>query len=366
MANRAVLQKPKNKVVRKTASESFVVNRKYLGDEYTVADVKKYGLIRAFNWYNTMCDVDEARQYIIDYYKNEKTVVSRVKRIPNDRIPLVAAWIFRIHARGYNDENLLARANDMIKKSLKHAEPEKVEKPTVEKISIQDRIKEKLQDIIGDIEALIDSEQPFSVYEYMQKNQIAAMYASKIEEYYAPICQEMIDLFKDRDPDLKEGYKGLTKKQKEAKVQVYLDIINDLKRYGSNTKKVRKPRKARPVSTDKILKLFKYQKESNEFKLVSIDPALILGANELWTFNTKNKTLNRFVAQGPSGLSVNRTSISGYDPNNSKSMKIGRKTEEHLKTVLTGGKIVLRRLSEQMNGEINGRVNETTILLKKL
>lgn len=365
MAKRAVLQKVKKKVVRKTRSETYMVNWKYLGDEYTVAEINKFGLIRTFNWYNTMCDVEEARQYIIEHYKNEKTVVSRIKRLPNDRVPLVAAWIFRIHSRGYHDEHLLARASDKVKESLKYAEPIKEEKPAVEKISIQDRIKDKLQDIIGDIEALIDTEQPFSVYEYMQKNQIPAMYAAKIEEYYTPICQEMIDLYKDRDPQLKEGYKHLTKKQKEAKVQIYLDLINDLKRYGSNTKKTRKPRKARPVSTEKILKNFKYQKESNEFKLVSIDPALIIGANELWTFNTNNKMLSKFVANGPAGLSVNRTSIVGYDPNASKCIKIGRKTEEQLRLVLTGGKLQLKKFAEQMNVISSSRLNDMTILLKK-
>jgi hypothetical protein len=45
-------------------------------------------------------------------------------------------------------------------------------------------------------------------------------------------------------------------------------------------------------------------------------------------------------------------------------MKIGRKTNERLQAVLTGGKIVQKRLVAEMQNEANGRINENTILLK--
>ena len=53
-----------------------------------------------------------------------------------------------------------------------------------------------------------------------------------------------------------------------------------------------------------------------------------------------------------------------YNSDNSKSIKIGRKTSEKLQAVLTGGKIVLRKMIEEMTGEANGRINENTIILK--
>jgi hypothetical protein len=69
---------------------------------------------------------------------------------------------------------------------------------------------------------------------------------------------------------------------------------------------------------------------------------------------------------GPSGLSVRGTTITDFDESASKSIKIGRKTSERLETVLTGGKIVLRKMIEEMTGEVNGRINENTILLKAI
>jgi hypothetical protein len=98
--------------------------------------------------------------------------------------------------------------------------------------------------------------------------------------------------------------------------------------------------------------------------LASINPETIIGSQTLWTFNTGNNTLSVFNAVDRAGLSVNRTAITNYDPKTSKSMRIGRKTAERLKSVLTGGKIVLRKVQDEMNNEVSERINISTILLK--
>ncbi len=103
-------------------------------------------------------------------------------------------------------------------------------------------------------------------------------------------------------------------------------------------------------------------------KLTSVNPTSILGAQELWVFNTSNKVLTVFRARGPAGLDVNRTSITGYDVDTSVSKKIGRNTEKIIDRVLNGGKVVLRKLfdDEISSGFIktSERLNTNTLLLK--
>ena len=88
------------------------------------------------------------------------------------------------------------------------------------------------------------------------------------------------------------------------RVVFFNKLIDDAQRYGNVTKKTRAPRKPRTISMDKKLKSLKYQKENNEFKIASINPEKIIGAQELWTFNTKYKIVTVFRAIDRGGLQV--------------------------------------------------------------
>lgn len=358
---KSLLKVRKIKKPRITRSESYLVNLKYLGEEPDSSKLKTWSdFAKAYSWYGSMCSKDEAREYLKDYLvKNEPSLVKKVARIPDNWIPFTAAWSCRIATR--TDSKISDRTLEMINDAVAMATPEEPkEKPKAEKSSIQDRIKERLSEVIGDIEVLYDADMPMDLYSYLQKNEIPAMYSSKIVDYYKPILEEMQLAATGKI----EGYSNFTKKQLVAKVAMLQKIVDDAVRYGGNVKKARAPRQKKAPSADKLLKNFKYQKESNEHKLTSVSPQSVLGAQTLWTFNTKYNVLSVFVADGPAGISVRGTSLVGYNSDSSKSLKIGRKTNEKLDAVLKGGKIVQKRLIEEMKNEANGRVNENTILLK--
>ena len=359
----------KPKTVRKTKSENYLVNWKYLGDEPLYnGKIDKVQLIKAFNWYNVMVEEDEVRQYIADYLKSTKheILIKRINTIPFMHLPLSSAWIFRLHMRGADvGEEMLGQAMLKLLNALEHEKEIREEKKPVDKPNIQERIRERGYDIIGDIEALIDAGEKFNMYEWLQKNEIPAMYANKIAEYYGPIWGELT--MAQTDSAIAEGYKHLTAKQLRDKVAFYNQLVADAERYGDNTKKARAPRKKKAPTTEKLLKNFVYLKAFNEYKLQSVDPATIIGAQELWTFDTKSNKLSVFRARGPAGLSIKRTAIDGYDVDQSLTKKIGRKTDENLKKVLTGGKIVLRKLMDEINVQptnFTDRINNNIVLLK--
>jgi|APGre2960657373_1045057.scaffolds.fasta_scaffold02017_6 hypothetical protein len=356
-------RKLKPKAVRKTRSEQYIVNFKYLGDE---PDANKLTTVTdqaaAFNWYNSMCSKEEARDYISDYLVvHNPEMTKKVSRIPDNWIPLTAAWVCRMSTR--SGKKVDDRIMIMITDAMNHIKEEQLlDKPKVDKPSIQDRIRERGYDIVGDIEEMIDKGDEFSLYGWLKKNEIPAMYAVKIADYYSPILDEMTEAYAGKI----DGYENWTKSQLKARVALYSQIISDAEKYGDVTKKTRAPRKPRLISTEKLLKNFKYQKESAEYKIASINPEKIIGAQELWVFNTKYKVLTVFRAIDRGGLKINRSSITNYSEENSCSRSTGRKTEEVLKKISDGGKITLRKLMDELKSErgLQHRINENTVIMK--
>jgi len=349
--------------IKMSRSPDYLINKKFYGDE-PVSISSKVNLIRAFNWYNVMCDRNKARQYLKDYF-TDKAMHKTIDNIPDNRIPLTSAWLCRIATNNKQElqVNDWVRVNNDIQDAIGHYIEEEKPKTVVARPSIQDRIKERLSDIIGNIETILDSGELVNIYEWLQKNEIPAAYAKKIAEYYTPLRDEYAYVLTVND----DGYQSYTKTDIKVKMGYILKLIEDCERFSGNVKKARTPRKKKEVSVDKLLKHFKYQKENKEFKLTSVNPASIIGVQELWTFNTKYNILCVLRARGPAGLSIKRTTITGFDDKLSLSKRIGRKTETVLKEVLSGGKITLRKLMDNINSspvDTNGRTNENLIILK--
>jgi hypothetical protein len=371
MARRQALIQRKTKTVRVTKSEQYLVNKKYLGDEpllkgnYTNSDFSN-----ALTWYNYMCTASDARDYIKNYLesKGRDVELKLFKKVPDSWIPTTAAWVARIMTRGTivtpDSVHFFEKKFSECLKKVSAAE-EETEQPEKVVVSVHQRMREKASDIIGEIESMLDKGDQFSLYDWLKANEIPAAYSPQIIAYYSPWLEELLEAATEPDNQLKEAYGHLTKKQLKDRILFFNKMIEDAQRYGENKKKTRAPRKPRTVSVEKKLKSLKFQKEDKEFKIASINPEKIIGAQELWTFNTKYKTLTVFRAIDRGGLQVKGTSIINYDEKNSFTKRTGRKPEEYVKKVLEGGKMVLRKLMDDMKeAPLAYRINENTILLR--
>ena len=361
------------KKVRKSHSETYLINKKYYGDEPTFkSGHDRMAILNGFNWYNTMAEEDDVRQYIVEFYKTtgKSNEIAKFSRVPFMRVPRTAASVFRMYMRGATlDEGMLDRAKQSVADCMKYAEQEKVETTSnVVRLSIQDHMNNKVKDFIADLDSLLDTNPTnFSMYAILQSAQFPANLSMKVADNYRPIMEEISDAIDKKDPQLVEGYSRYTKKQMKDMLALYTGIVEDCEKHSGNIRKARKPRKKKVISVDKKLKNFQFQKEDSSLKISSVNPETILGAQELWTFNTKSKVLSVFRAVDRGGLNVKSTAITGYDPATSQSKKIGRKTEEILNTVQTGGKVILRKLFDTINTDnlkFIDRLNSNTILLK--
>jgi hypothetical protein len=239
-------------------------------------------------------------------------------------------------------------------------------------VSIQDRIREKISEYIGEIEEQVDLfsesdyKSDFDMYKWLTSNNVKSQPANAIAEYYVPWRDELKQAIAKKDEQLVEGYSHMKPAQLKRFVGFLDGIIKDATTWGSNQKTVRKARVKKAPSVEKQIAKIQYAKENKELKIVSINPALIIGCNQLWVFNTKYRKLMRYDAIGPTGLSIKGTTLQGYDVEASISKTV-RKPDEVLPRVLNGGKIVIRKLMDELNSKSsvpNGRINGDTILLR--
>lgn len=369
MANRPALIKKRTKKTRSTKGETYLINKKHMGDEPSFKGVMtNIDYINALNWYNTMCDTSDARDYLKEYLKAQGRTaeLKKLSSVPDTWIPTTAAWIARMIHRGCN---VMPTSRPFLEMKLKEcylkAKVEQSEQKG-QTISIQDRIREKTLDLIGDIEQMIDSGESFELFTWMKTKEIPAQYSTAIIAHYSGWLQELIEAYEGKDEQLNEAYRHMTKKQIKDRILFINSIVEDAGRYGNVTKQTRAPRKPRPVSVEKKLKHFKYQKEFPELKIASVNPEKIIGCQELWTYNTKYKIVTVFRALDRGGLQINRSSITGFDESSSYSKGCGRKPEIIIDKIQKGGKIVLRKLIDDLKTDkpLQVRINENTIIMK--
>jgi hypothetical protein len=123
----------------------------------------------------------------------------------------------------------------------------------------------------------------------------------------------------------------------------------------------------KPKDAAKQITRLKYQESSKEFDLTSVSPARIPTSHQLFTFNTKYRTLSVYTADGPSGFEVKGTSIKGFSE--SESFVLGlRKPKETLDVIVSSTpKQIEKHISTKLKTKkrkANGRINQQTIILR--
>jgi len=255
-------------------------------------------------------------------------------------------------------------------------EPEVVEdKAAVPVMSIQDRVREATFAMTEELEETIESfsrdpeafdPKAFKVLNLLRGKQTKAAHARIIKDYYQRQYKEYLELQEGKCEQLKEAYRHLSKAQVKKIVAFYQEILSACDMLMQEAKVNRKPRAKKSKPVEKIVEKLKYAKANEPLKLVSISPADIVGAKELWVFNIKTRKLGKYITSEFGELSVKGTSITGFDENKSV-QKTLRKPEEQLKEFKAAGKVALRKFLEDIKAvdiKLNGRINEETILLK--
>ena len=263
--------------------------------------------------------------------------------------------------------------NDIDPETAKAAE---AAKPTVYTPSIQERMREAALRMTEEIEDAIEGfhadpenfdPKAFKLLNLLKGKGVKAAHARIIKTLYQSDLDEMLELASGKaDEQLTEGYSHRSKKQIKSLIAFYQEIHAACDMLAQEAKVNRAPRAKKSVPAEKIVAKLKYMKTNEPLKLVSINPADIIGAKELWIFNTKTRKLGKYVAEEYKELGVKGTTITGFNENHSVQKTI-RKPEEKLKEFKAANKVALRKFLEDINAtdtKMNGRINEETVLLK--
>lgn len=263
--------------------------------------------------------------------------------------------------------------NDIDEEAVKAAE---ADKPAVYVPSIQERTRdaamamtEEIEDAYQNFQSDPENFDPkaFKMLNLLKGKGAKAAHARIIRDFYARDLAELNELASgNADEQLKEGYKHRSRKQIKNFIAFLTEIESACNMLMQEAKVNKKPRKTKAVSKDKLVAKLKYKKTDEPLKLVSVNPADIIGAQELWVFNSKTRKLGKYVAAEFQELGVKGTTITGFSEMKSV-QKTLRKPAEQLKAFKEAGKVALRKFLEDINAvdtKMNGRLNEETILLK--
>ena len=246
------------------------------------------------------------------------------------------------------------------------------DKGNVVKLTIQDRMREKFHDIIGEIEEWYDNwdqgkEVPDMVTWFRTTN-VPQQFVNQIAEVFTPRMEELLAAKgKNADEQLKEGYRHIDKAKLKHLSEFYSKLTDALETYGAVKKAVRKARVKKAPSREKMVSKVKYCVQNTELNLVSVNPVDIMGAKELWIYNIKTRKMGKYVAAADSGqLGIKGNTVLGYDEKKSIAKTL-RKPSEQLKQFANSGKIALRTFLEDIKAvpvELNGRLSADIVLLK--
>jgi len=339
-------------------------------------------LRKSFYYYNYFYEQKDCKPHFIEWMKSsqfDRDVVRIVEKSSDKMLPMTACSLIMAHRRGMpllprhiefltkTIDRIVDRDDPDVVEQTKTATPEQVAlRPT-----IQDRLNEKTSEQLGEFEGELDNiyqkkDSKFKAYDYLTANNVPQSQLNKFESVFRKHRNELESAQSKQDEQLVEGYKFLKSADFKRIIGWIDQVLSDIEQYRGVKKATKKVKAKKAPSKDKLVSKLKYAKEDKTLKVVSINPADIIGASELWIYNNKTRKLGKYVAASYQTLTVKGTSIVGYDTDKSVSKTL-RKPEEQLKDFAKAGKVALRTYLKDIKAvevKLNGRIGPDVLLLK--
>ena len=357
-------------------SEPLVSKLDPTSDDYIIT------LMRINNWYSTDKTRSDAHKYFVQYVKHNMPSSSKLfAEVDEKDVHMTYGWMARMllqganirkdHLDGFNKE--LNRLFEIGKKRLdakKNVITVTTPVAVVKRPSIQDAIKDKASEYIGELEGFVDefctADKDFNLYTHLKGNQIPAPYTTFVKTWAVKKLDQWNEVAESKDSQIVEGYSNFPKRKITKIVKLFESFVEDCNKYGQFKKANRKVRATREKPAVAQIKSLKYKLKDDELGLTSAKAFDLVGAEQVWLFNTKTRKLSVYTSESTKGMTVKGTTLQNWSPEKSK-QKTLRKPEEQIKDLLTLGKVKLRTFLDTIKSKeqaVNGRINIDTIILK--
>ena len=348
------------------------------GEPITTKDRYSIDLPMALNWYGLHEEDRVMRKWLSSYLitTNKRQYLKAVDKAWDVEIKAMAVLV-RLMARDQYVSDEHKQFIDDRLEFIKAKYIEDVAKPTTivaktatvatPMISIDQRIIDAARKYAAEVDGEIDNfvrnkKSDFSMKAFLLSNSISGAVSKKIGGFYTGLVSELKEALEGKDEQLVEGYSYFTKAELK-RFQLYVEnILADCQQQVVAAKSNRAPRKRKEKPAGVLVARMQYQKEFAELNMKSIPPTTIIGASELWVYNTKYRRVSVYYALDRGGLSVRGTTILNYDTSKSETKTL-RKPEEFFKTEGKRAMAFAMKSLKTKGVTPNGRINSETILV---
>lgn len=336
-------------------------------------------MLAAFNWYSYNYVGSDSKKFVLNYlkkaFKGGDQVAAKFADLEDWRFgatgwmakqlhdghKLPASYMERFQER-LKALNLLLKARaPVVAATIKEAAPAVAKLFTTGAKSIISEIDERI-DTFTKKEFL-----EFNAYNWLAERSPSSNTISDVIDYYQPYLDEVLAAeAKSGDDQVREAYEKIPKARIRSLRDFLAKFISASDQLSHTKKRERKPRAKKVKSALQLTKGLKYKQSDDTYKIRSIQPTELVGALQLWVFNTKTRKLGVYHAVDDKPLSIKGTTIQDYNETTSFQKKV-RKPEKVLPDVLSGNKVALRKIMDGVNAKsskLNGRINSDTILLR--
>ena len=363
---------------------------------------------RAINFYNYYLDSSLMKPMVLEWMKKngyKKEEIAAIKEASPFALPSTVGKLVRCLERGmpsmhpeavehfaslpFHDENnppipkddikvinrLIHDALGVLKQTKYINETEAVAAaPKMHQPSPLERIRKNVEkDVIAPLDSLIDdwantakTPPTLNINAYLKDHKVPAQGCKFILDWLNRHYDEYNSALEKTDAQFVEGFSYLSKTSLRKIVKILEDLISDVKNHAKIKNNTRKPRVKKVKNADKQVARLKYQTNSAEYNLDSINPSRIPTSQRLYTFNTKTKMLSVYYATGASGFAVQGTTVKMYDAESSFGATL-RKPKDILAAILGATPKKLDKIFDGVSlkkKKVNGRINPQTIILK--
>jgi len=334
----------------------------------------------------------DLKKEVIKYLKTlnpKHEFLDRIYDIPENRFSTVGKYMYVLNHGADIPEDIFTGLTPALEKIIAE---EKIQTPTIQKvggtehkgttretprmvITIQDRLLEKTREVAGEVEGWIDdfylarkTATPKTIEEFVNLFKSLGMkspHMKLMHGFFERRAAEIATAAEGKDKELLEGYSNFTSLELKKFSTFFQNLLASCNMMQEIAKVERAPRKKKPVSEEKIVARIKYKKEDSILGIVSLPPVQMLGAKEVWVYNTKTRKLAQYKSLDDDGLSVKGASLVNFSSDSAE--KTVRKPAETLADFKKASKVKLRTFLKELSTldiPCQGKLNEHHVILR--
>ena len=335
-----------------------------------------------YNYYNKPKDyIDGVVAFASDVYKYDKKQIKTLKKLKDWELTLTLGNVAKMWQRGYEySRPEIKRFGLELKRIMKLAEAvvdiETTTDPSPPQISVQERQRMRVNDTIGaDWEEVVEGwmagtyTQEIDVFKLFKHYDLKGSCINMFHDMVLIEYQPVKDAYDNTCEQCVEAYGHITRRKQNKMLKLMEGIFSDLDQLKTANKAAKVPKAKKPKASDVQVKGLKYQSDSIEFKVSSINPVMIPGKEVLYIYNTKSRKLIQLITNATKGFEVSGTTIKNICSDTSRVTTL-RKPDEVLPLILKKSiKQIDKLVWDTITTKItipNGRINDDCVLLRVL